>query len=226
VLPTVDEVRARIEDLLDAGPCELVQDAERPVRRLGLALGPPAEPVPDDLDALLLHRSWGFEPAPGLGVLGCHDPFDHRLGLAHNPWLHERLGLTDPAPLAAKATLHTAPPDLDARVTRLFGGREGVRPGAAGALAAAGVDRDGAPKAVLADALRPELVHAAAGAGARLYVTGTFRVPAAAAIDATGMTVLLVGHARQERWSLRLLGELLAERLPTTTTVMLDNRTR
>jgi len=40
------------------------------------------------------------------------------------------------------------------------------------------------------------------------------------------MSVLLVGHARQERWSLRLLGELLAERLPTTTTVMLDNRTR
>jgi len=125
VLPTVDEVRARIEDLLDAGPCERVQDAERPVRRLGLALGPPAEPVPGDLDALLLHRSWGFEPAPGLGVLGCHDPFDHRLGLAHNPWLHERLGLTDAAPLAAKATLHTAPPDLAARVTRLFGGREG-----------------------------------------------------------------------------------------------------
>jgi putative NIF3 family GTP cyclohydrolase 1 type 2 len=100
-----------------------------------------------------------------------------------------------------------------------------VEQGAAAKLAAADLDLDGPPRAVLADALRPELVHAAVDAGARLYVTGTWRVPAAQAIDETGLTVLLVGHARQERWSLALLAELLAGRLSNVEVVPVYSRT-
>ncbi len=211
--PDLEVVRATLAELLadgDRGQVEVVAPAARPVARLGLALAPPAGGL-DDLDALVLHRARGFAPPPGLGVLGCHDPFDHRLGLAHNPWLHARLGLRDGAPLAPKATLHTAPPDLADRVTRTFGGREGLHEG----------DGRRVERAVLADALRPELVHAAADAGASLYVTGTWRVPAAEAIDRTGLSVLLVGHARQERWSLGLLAELLRAEHPSV-----DIRTR
>lgn len=180
----------------------------RPVARVGLALEPDdglaGWAAGESLDALVLHRWWGFEAPPGLEVLGVHDPFDARLALAGNPWLHARLGLSEARPLAPKAALADAPADLRERVRRLFGGEEGFRPGA-GAL----VER-----AVLADALRPELVHAAAAAGARLYVTGTWRKPAHEAVRETGIAVQLVGHRRQELWSLGLLAELLAPRLP------------
>ncbi len=236
--PDLEVVRATLAELLadgDRGQVEVVAPAARPVARLGLALAPPAGGL-DDLDALVLHRARGFAPPPGLGVLGCHDPFDHRLGLAHNPWLHARLGLRDGAQLAPKATVHTAPADLAERVTGTFGGREGLhagdgRPVARAVLAdalrpelvraAAGAASGDAPRAVLADALRPELVHAAVDAGASLYVTGTWRVPAAEAVDRTGLGVLLVGHARQERWSLGLLAELLRAAHPSV-----DVRTR
>ncbi len=220
----LDTIRAELDALLEAGETEPLAPAGGPVGRLAVALDPSAGPF-DGFDAVVLHRGRGFDAPAGLGVLGCHDPFDHRLGLAHNPFLHGRLGLTEPRVLAPKATLHAAPPDLAERVTALFGGREGVRHGAASALAAADVDLDAPPRAVLADALRPELVHAAVDAGASLYVTGTWRVPAAKAIDATGLTVLLVGHARQERWSLGLLAELLAGRLSTVEVVPLYART-
>jgi putative NIF3 family GTP cyclohydrolase 1 type 2 len=222
----LDTIRAELDALLEAGETELLAPGGGPVARLAVALDPSAGPF-DGFDAVVLHRARGFDAPAGLGVLGCHDPFDHRLGLAHNPFLHERLGLTEPRALAPKATLHTAPPDLAERVTALFGGREGIKHGTATALAAADLDLDldEPPRAVLADALRPELVHAAVDAGAALYVTGMWRVPAAKAIDATGLTVLLVGHARQERWSLGLLAELLAGRLSTVEVVPLYERT-
>ncbi len=220
----LEDVKRELDALLEAGEVELLAPAAGPVARLAVALDPSAGPFAG-FDAVVLHRARGFAAPAGLGVLGCHDPFDHRLGLAHNPFLHERLGLAEARALAPKATLHTAPPDLAERVTALFGGREGIRHGAASALAAADLDLDGPPRAVLADALRPELVHAAVDAGASLYVTGTWRVPAAGAIDETGLTVLLVGHARQERWSLGLLAELLAGRLSSVEVVPLYDRT-
>ncbi len=178
--------------------------------RVGLALEPDdglaAWAAAEGLDALVLHRHWGFAPPPGLAVLGVHDPFDHRLALAGNPWLHGRLGLSDPRPLHPKAALAGAPGDLRDRVRALFGGEEGFRPGAGAAV----------QQAVLADALRPELGHAAAAAGAQLYVTGTWRPSAHEAVRETGIAVQLVGHRRQEEWSLGLLAELLRERLPGT----------
>ncbi|MBA2636899.1 MAG: Nif3-like dinuclear metal center hexameric protein, partial [Solirubrobacterales bacterium] len=158
----------------------------------------------DGLDALVLHRCTGFEPPPGLAVLVCHDAFDERLGLAGNRWLHAELGLEGMRPLAPKAILADAPADLRERVAATFGGEEAFHQGA------------GAPvrRAVLADAMTEELVHAAAAAGAELYVTGTWRVPAGGAVTDAALAVQIVGHRRQERWSLRLLARLLAERLP------------
>jgi len=181
---------------------------------VGLALEPDdglaAWARSERLDVLVLHRWWGFAPPPGLGVLGVHEPFDARLALAGNPWLHARLGLADPRPLAPKAAVAGAAGDLRERVRALFGGEEGFRPGAEAA-----VDR-----AVLADALRPELVHAAAAAGAQVYVTGTWRKPAHEAVRETGIAVQLVGHRRQEEWALGLLAELLGRRLPDATVLV------
>lgn len=135
-------------------------------------------------------------------MVGCHDPFDARLGLSGNPWLHHRLGLTGARHLAPKATVAGAPDDLADRVRVIFGGDEmHGRPAATGT-------------AVLADAMSDALVRAAAHAGAGLYVTGTWRPSAAAAVRATGIAVQAVGHSRMERWALALLGELLADRLP------------
>ncbi|MDP9399959.1 MAG: Nif3-like dinuclear metal center hexameric protein [Actinomycetota bacterium] len=196
---------AVLDELLGPGS-ELVQGADGDLGRVGVALDPAPELVgwarTRRLDALVLHRSWGFRPPPGLAVLACHDPFDARLGLAANPWLHDRLGLRAPRALAAKAAVADAPSDVRERVRVLLGGEE---------RHAAGV---GAPvrRVALADAMTDALVRAAAGAGAQLYVTGSWRVPGEGAVRDTGIAVQVVGHRRQESWSLALLAELLTGR--------------
>jgi putative NIF3 family GTP cyclohydrolase 1 type 2 len=198
-------VAAALEDLLGP-PAEIHATGGAGLRRLGLALAP--DPglgswcAGARLDALVLHRSRGVEAPAGVAVVGCHDPFDSALGLAHNPWLHRLLGLSGVRPLAPKATVAGAPDDLATGVRRVFGGDE-----MHGRPAATGV-------AVLADAMSDALVRAAADVGAGLYVTGTWRPSAAAAVRETGLAVQVVGHARTERWALGLLGRLLTERLP------------
>jgi putative NIF3 family GTP cyclohydrolase 1 type 2 len=63
-------------------------------------------------------------------------------------------------------------------------------------------------------ALWPELVEQAARRGADLYVSGTWRPRAAAAIEVTGITVVLVGHRPPEAWGIRTLARLIGERWP------------
>jgi putative NIF3 family GTP cyclohydrolase 1 type 2 len=199
---------AAVDGLLGEGAAEVVQDGERDVLRLGLALdGSPSvagRAQAEGLDALLLHRAKELEPPPGLLVLACHDAFDARLGLAGNGWLHDALGLADVRPLTSRAVVATAPPDLRERVRATFGGEEALHAGA------------GTPieRAVLGDAMTDQLVRDAVAAGAGLYVTGAWRVPAGLAVAETGLAVQVVGHRRQERWALRLLARLLADRLP------------
>ena len=198
-VPSTADLVALLDRLLEPGSQEVVEAPD--ILRLTLALDPPPTEDVGDADAVLLHRSYGFAPPPGVGVVACHDPFDRALGLAHNAFLHEELGLTGGEDLAPKLTVHDAPPGTAGRVAEAFGGLERRHEGAAGH------ER----RVVLADAMNAELVETAARAGAGLYVTGTWRVPGAAAVEQTGIGVLAVGHARQERASLTRLARLLVQ---------------
>ncbi len=200
---SLEALLAALEELLGPGS-EVLAPASRPVRRVALALDGEGGDAFDAVDAAIVHRARGVETPPGVGLVGCHDPFDARLGLAGNAWLHDDLGLRAPAPLAPKATVADAPADLAERVRAAFGGQEGLRRGAG----------ERVTRAVLADAMTDALVRAAAAAGAQLYVTGSWRVPGARAAEETGIAVQVVGHARTERAALRRLAGLLGPRLP------------
>jgi putative NIF3 family GTP cyclohydrolase 1 type 2 len=201
----------------------IVVRREAPVARLGLAL----EPWPgmegwiraERLDAVLLHRPWRLPidalPAD-LGVVASHAPFDEHLGLGWNPRLAQRLELTAIQPLGGgpavvAGMLGTLAPvrwgELLARIEAVFGGIEECLV----------VRRD--PDALVtrmavARAMTGDLVGEAARAGAGAYVTGQLRPPARPAVLATGISAVAVGHARAERWSLALLGDMLAAEWP------------
>ena len=196
-MPSTADLVATLDALIGEGSEEVV--AAEDATRLGLALDPPASEDAEPFDAVLLHRSYGFDLPPGVGVVACHDPLDRALGLARNRFLHADLGLEQPEELAPKLTAFDAPPDVADRVVAAFGGREGHHRGPTPSRVA------------FADAMNADLVERAAAAGAELYVTGSWRVPGAEAVERTGIGVLVVGHARQERWSLQRLAALLRE---------------
>jgi len=197
----------------------------RLVRAVGLLLDPwpgmGAWVAAERLDAVIVHRPWQI-PLDHLGttgVLAYHLAFDERLTLGDNPWLAARLGVAGPEVLGWKddrpigmlgtvaATLVT---DMVAAVTRLFGGLDTVlvtRPSTIERIAVVG-------------AMTDRLVREAADRGAKLYLTGQFRAPARPAIEATGMSVLTVGHGRSERWGLQLLASLIADRWPSLRVVI------
>ncbi|HEX8361849.1 MAG TPA: hypothetical protein VF613_17150, partial [Longimicrobium sp.] len=81
VLPTLTDLAATIE-LITGHPPDVVVPSAREVRRLGLALEPPARV--ESLDALFLHRPWGMRDVR-IGVLASHLPFDERLTIGFNP---------------------------------------------------------------------------------------------------------------------------------------------
>jgi hypothetical protein len=136
-----------------------------------------------------------------------------------------------------------APPPVDALVLHRFRGLGGTPPGLAvvgthdwfdaqlpawlaealGVLAATPLAGDGRVLVgesadygvvAVAGAMTDTLVRAAADAGAVLYVTGTWRAPASAAVAATGIDVLALGHERWERWGLHDLAARLRIRWP------------
>ena len=202
--PRTDELAERVRAVL--GEAEVVRDPGRPVTRLGLALDPApgltAWAEREGLDALFLHRSWGFEPPPGVGVLAAHDGFDDALGL-HGRAVAEALGARDHERLGPKLAVAQIPAGLAAlpgRARALFGPGVELRAGAA---------PPGGDRVALASALRPELVREAAQRGAGLYVSGTWRPSAADALADTGLSLLLVGHRPAEAWALHHLASRL-----------------
>jgi putative NIF3 family GTP cyclohydrolase 1 type 2 len=56
------------------------------------------------------------------------------------------------------------------------------------------------------------LIREAAVRGVDLYITGQLRQPAAAAVEETGIRVIVVGHRRSEDWGLRSLAGVLRDR--------------
>ena len=212
--PTLDRERYHRE----GDPAGVWIASDRPVRRLGLRLDAGHAPFDwaQGLDAVLIHRPFGLWPARlpgGLGVVAVHRALDDHASVGHTPPLAAALSLTpddeplmrggktvglvgrlDPVPLA----------DAVGRVERELGGVEdglGDGPETVEAVALVG-------------AMTDELVRAAAGRGAGLYVTGQLRQPARAAVMETGLRVLAVGQDRAEAWGLRWLASLVQERWP------------
>lgn len=222
-MPAPADLAAFIEGALDARafpdePPALWIASPRPVRRLGLAL----EPEPglarwmdaERLDAVFLHRPWGAADAglpPEAAVLASHAPFDARLTVGANPDLARDLGLRDPLPFGEKDGRAIGmmgdgepaePGDWIGRVARTFGGVDEVLPGRA----------DAVRRVAVAGAMTDALVRAAAAAGADVYLTGQVRAPGLRAAAETGIGIVAVGHARGERYGLRLLAGMIERR--------------
>ncbi len=195
-------------------------DPDAPVRRLGLAL----EPGPDGLawiererlDAVFLHRPWSLDPGTrdalgtaGIGVLAYHLSFDEHLTTGFNPGLAAACRWGEPALLAEKegrplGMICTLPDgatpfgEIVERLVEEFGGLESMTEPPAGASVP--VER-----VACVGAMNDGLVRAAHAAGAGVYVTGQWRQPARAAVAATGIGVVAIGHRRSEEWGLRTL---------------------
>lgn len=196
------------------------RDPARPVARLGLALEPwdglGGWARAGSLDAVFLHRPWGLAPGalpPGVGLLASHRPFDERLTTGFNPALAARLGMTaleplgerDGRPLGMLGAVERQPFDgWLARVREEFGGLEAAQPPRGGEVA----------RVAAANAMTDALVREAAERGADAYLTGQLRVPARAAIAATGIGVVAAGHRRAEEWGLGELARVLRGRWP------------
>ena len=207
-------------------PCEADDPAGvwrvgRPeVRAVGLLLeswpGVAAWVETERLDAIIVHRPWQL-PLDGLGevgVLAYHLTFDERLTVGHNLWLAARLGIIEPEefgwkegrPIGMLGEISATPfAALVAMVGQTFGGLDATVPGRTPVVT----------RMAVAGAMTDRLVREVAAQGADLYLTGQRRAPARAAVEATGIGVVAVGHARAERWGMRLLAALLSERWPS-----------
>lgn len=223
----VENVRAVLDDLLHADrflalddPHGLWLPGPRDIHAIGVALDPwpdlPAWVVAECLHALVLHRPWDV-PAPdlpGAAVFGYHLAFDEALTTGMNPWLADAIGMRDLEPLGEK----------QGRPLGMIGSIQETTVAAAADRFAAEfghshevVGNLDAPvgRIAVVGAMWPELVREAVHRGADLYVTGTFRPRAQSAVDETGVAVLVVGHDPPERWGMRTLARLVANRLPS-----------
>lgn len=223
-MPALHDIAAFLDTYLQASryPAEqtsILRALDRPIARLGLAIEPTdamSLPKLNELDALLLHRWWGWESVslrPEAGVLGYHQPFDDRLTLSDNPFLESLLGLSNAEPM------HRG----DGRLIGIVGDVPACDAASITALMTttfAGLDLSAPPRKPIirrvaaVNAMTAALVHDAHARGADLYVTGQFRMPAEATVAATGIGVIAIGHARLERWGLTCLASLLRERWP------------
>ena len=204
----------------------IYRPSDRSVARLGVAL----EPWPalgtwaraERLDALFLHRPWrlteGMLPAE-VGVIAYHRAFDERLTLGFNPDLAAVLDLHDLGGFGIRASrpigmLGTVPVQAFATYAShlwgLFGGLERTWQG----------QRDQVVRVAVVGAMTDALVREAAQLDIDVYVTGQWRQPAAAAVQATGINVVVVGHRRSEEWALQQLVQLVQQRWPTLAVIL------
>lgn len=213
------------------------RSANRPVRRIGLALEPTAETGNrvrnQQLDALWLHRPWQLNPAalpPDVGILYHHLPFDERLTTGYNIRLAQVLGLEPLAELGHKQIVGEPGTLPVTDTTRPLGmiGRftgDGAERTCDDWLALINHEFGGYDRVHLAGprtrscecvavvgAMNPVLIHEAHERGVDLYLTGEYRKGTQQAVDETGISVTAIGHRRTEEWGLRALGTLLRQR--------------
>ncbi len=204
----------------DDAPANIVRASDRPVTRLGLVL----EPWPgighwaatNAIDALFIHRPWRLDTTlldADIGIIAYHRAFDEHLTIAYNPWLADSIGMTTLEVLGTKESrpigmIGTVSADVVAHwaehLAAIFGGLDEIH----------AATKATANRIAVVGAMNDALVREAAAQGASVYVTGQWRVPAAAAVAATGIGVAVVGHRRSEQWGLATMGRLLQDRWP------------
>jgi putative NIF3 family GTP cyclohydrolase 1 type 2 len=181
------------------------------VNKLGLALDWDSETIAwaeaEKLDAVWLHR---LPPNGGkfpdhLAVIIHHAAFDRRFGLSANSTLHQDLGVASfhmlsdrPALSIVRLNLPILQQDLADTLRARFGGIERTY-------------GYGTRLTILAfaDSMHSELLHAAASAGAEIYITGQWRPNAEAAAEELGLSVITIGHAPIERRGLHDMAALV-----------------
>jgi putative NIF3 family GTP cyclohydrolase 1 type 2 len=230
MLPTVRAMQRLLDGLLGAAdgdePRGIVRPRQAAVSRFGLALDPhPALcewVAAERLDALFLHRPWRLaeEQIPAhLGVIAYHSPFDRHLTCGFNPRLADALEMRALRPFGRGDGRvigmcgEVAPQSVPAfarTVEREFGGVDAVIQPARGAV----------ERVAVVGAMTDALVREAAAEGVDLYLTGQLRVPARAAVSATGIGVVAVGHHRSEQWGLGALAAILRGAWPALETIV------
>lgn len=203
----------------------IYQPSTRPIQRIGLI----REPCPEvanwvrsnQIDALFCHHPWKLQldQLPDeLGVLAYHLSFDETLTIGYNPWLADSLGMVNLAVLGTKAErpigmigdVKTQP--LAAyvhQVEAVFKGLEETK------ILTGQVSR-----VAVVGAMNAELIQMAVECQAGLYITGQLRRSAEAAVQATEINVVAVGHQRSEEWGLCALAQLLQQRWPNLEVVL------
>jgi putative NIF3 family GTP cyclohydrolase 1 type 2 len=153
-------------------------------------------------------------------VLASHLPFDERLTIGYNPDLAEALGLSGVEVLGSKEGRPLG------MIGDISGGLDVLLERIAAELAEPEqVERGSGSRAgrvAVVGAMTDALVREAAARGAGAYITGQMRAPARAAVDETGIAVVVVGHRRAEVWGLHLLARLLRDEYPGLTTIVFD----
>lgn len=205
------EIAAVVDRLLPAqrvtgDPAGIVQRRDRLVATIGL----PLDPVPGLLDwiereeigAFVVHRPWRLPPErlPGVGVLAHHHlAFDEEPTTGHNPRLAAALGMVglkvlgrnERRPIVMIGDVPAQTPERFRRaVTEEFGGLDRVIEGTSERVA----------RVAVVGAMTAKLVGEVAARRVDAYVTGQVQEPARAAVAATGLAVLAVGHRRAEWW--------------------------
>jgi putative NIF3 family GTP cyclohydrolase 1 type 2 len=184
------------------------------IARFGLALEPWAEPAAwvqqERLDGLFLHRPWQL-PTIDIGVVAYHLAFDEALTIGFNSRLATVLGMSNLEVLGEKAgrvigmignvERHSFDKYSD-RLKQIFHGCDRAIPGNTSEIT----------RVVVVGAMNELLVREAKERGANIYITGQLRQSAKAALEATGMSCVAIGHRRSEEWGLRALSDLLRER--------------
>ena len=218
--------RALTVDIYEDEQAGVYLPSERDIKRLGMALEPPADlqswAKHERLDALFLHRPWRLEKRAlqgGVGVMAYHLPFDDHLTLSFNPRLGMALGMSGLEVLGTKEARRIGMiGEVEARsvgevrkaVEEIFGGLGRVHLGPLTEVT----------RVAVVGAMNPGLVRETFERGAFLYVTGQYRKSAQKAVDETGLSVLEVGHRRSELWGLRALAGTLRERWAGLTVVL------
>lgn len=231
-MPTLDDIARFLDGYFDAARYGedrrgIYRGSARSVRRIGVALearaGLGAWARSQRLDALFLHRPWRLEENEldqGIGVISYHLAFDESLTLGYSTRLApalsmrnlEVLGEKEGRPLGMIGDVPACSFDeFRSTLAEVFGGEESSREPADEAMRAGEGERTVARVAVMG-AMNDSLVREADARGARVYVTGQWRMPANQAVDETGIGVVCVGHKRSEEWGLRAIAGLLRER--------------
>lgn len=208
-------------------PNGIWRERSGPIQTVGLALeGAPglAAWIEDhQIDTLVVHRPWGLpEQLPGgPAVLAYHVAFDERLTIGWNPLLAEALGLERIEPLGEKQG-RTIGMIGDVAACRLHEFGASLERTLQAPVALRGDPQRKIDRVAVVGAMWPRTVAEAAARGAGVYVTGTFRENAAAAVAKTGIAVAIAGHRPPELWGLRALGRAVGEAFPGLRVVVWD----